>query len=294
MQVRTGCPACGSTNCSSTFATVSPWIRELVGVRERSVSLKQCLGCGSSWFNRAYSDLEMNRLYSNYRGAHYTTVRSRWEPWYSEDLNLGLSDDEGVRRSRVDGLARFLSAHVSTEELIVVVDVGGDRGQYIPFGQQKFVADPSQRELEHGVLRVDNPSQVPSPDLIMSCHLLEHLSNPQAELQKYADARLVYLEVPSGTPSITAVRRATTYLSYVLAAAPVLWRWVARPAAGRSQRLWLQPLRMSEHVNFFTPEGIATLMREAGLSIVAVEVASIASPDGSTVEVLQALGSWDE
>lgn len=69
-----------------------------------------------------------------------------------------------------------------------------------------------------------------------------------------------------------------------------MWRRIARPAAGRSGGLRAQPLRLSEHVNFFTPEGISTLMKNTGLDVVAVETASIASPDGGEVEVLQALG----
>jgi hypothetical protein len=291
VRARSECPACASTLYESYFATISPWVRELAGVEERSVSLRSCLHCGSAWFSHAYSDSEMDLLYSNYRGSTYTAVRSHWEPWYDEGLNRGLSDDHGVRRSRVEGLKKFLSTHLSPADLSVVVDVGGDRGQYIPFGDKRFVADPSQRTLEKGVIRVDSAAEVNSPDLIMSCHLLEHLSDPMTELEAYSHARWVYVEVPSGTPNVSMSRRASTYLSYVLAASPALWRRIARPAAGRSSGLRSQPLRLSEHVNFFTPAGIETLMRNAGLDVVGVQTASIASPDGGEVEVLQALGA---
>lgn len=291
MRARSECPACGSTEYDSDFATISPWVRELAGVGERAISLRSCRGCGGAWFSHAYSDTEMGLLYSDYRGPTYTAVRSRWEPWYSEVLNRGLSDDHTVRRSRVEGLRKFRAAHLSPADLSVVVDVGGDRGQFIPFGDKRFVADPSKRALEAGVMRVDSASEVTAPDLIMSCHLLEHLSDPSAELKAYSHARWVYVEVPSGTPDITPSRRASTYISYALAASPALWRRIARPAAGRSSGLRSQPLRLSEHVNFFTPEGIGTLMRSAGFTVVAVEIASIASPDGTEVEVLQALGA---
>ena len=96
MRARSRCPACASTEYESDFATISPWVRELAGIGERAVSLRSCRGCGSAWFSHAYSDSEMNLLYSNYRGTTYTAIRSRWEPWYGRVGSRGMARNSTV------------------------------------------------------------------------------------------------------------------------------------------------------------------------------------------------------
>lgn len=169
---RPKCPACGGLPRAASFAVISPWVRELTACDRRTGLIAQCESCGSAWCKYGYTDREMSGLYGDYRGINYLRVRSRWESWYSEHWNSAASDDESIANRRRASLARFLSKYLDPASIESVLDVGGDRGQFIPFGSRRMVLDVSDRQLAPGVQRVSQVDDLNHWDLVISAHLL--------------------------------------------------------------------------------------------------------------------------
>jgi hypothetical protein len=136
----------------------------------------------------------MGGIYADYRGDRYNKIRERWEPWYTALWNSGLSDDENLVKVRRGSLETFLAQHLPASSIETVVDVGGDRGQYIPIGERKVVIDPSDRQLVPGVERLDALSDLATADLLISAHVLEHLADPRTEISSYVTASWVYVD----------------------------------------------------------------------------------------------------
>jgi len=130
----TTCQICSSELHFSARAVVAPWIRSL-GVKSKRVSrYLTCDNCGSGFFDFRYSDDDMSKIYSDYRGDTYLSIRSKWEPWYNQTFNEE-HDSEDFVLMRQESLYNFLLKLLPSVPK-TVVDVGGDRGQYIPnFGQ---------------------------------------------------------------------------------------------------------------------------------------------------------------
>jgi hypothetical protein len=105
----------------------------------------------------------------------------------------------------------------------------------------------------------------------MVCGLLEHLNDPKEFLEnlrvcieslprRASRKVLVYFEVPSGVPS----RNKNIFLNIVLKISKRrrLWRildQIQSPSLRKSL-----PLRIAEHIQFFTPKGMETLVNDAG------------------------------
>lgn len=130
------------------------------------------------------------------------------------------------------GSARSLSKHLDPVSIESVLDVGGDRGQFIPLGSKRIVLDVSDRQLAPGVQRVSQVDDLNHWDLVISAHLLEHVTNPVSVVKTYANADYVYLEVPAGVPSITRRRSYLTRGALPLAYSPRTWRMITAPASG--------------------------------------------------------------
>jgi hypothetical protein len=147
----------------------------------------------------------------------------------------------------------------------------------------------SRRPLVAGVTRVEALADLDSCDLLMSCHLLEHLSDPLHEIVSYEKARYLYLEVPFGVPQASRLRDAATQGAKLLSGSRFAWRLLTEAAAGRASAPWTQPLRMSEHQNFFTHAGLRRIAERAGRSVMALDEVEIAAPDGGRIKVLRVL-----
>lgn len=250
-----------------------------------------CEQCQSGWFRWAYDSKEMDGIYADYRGDRYNKIRERWEPWYTASWNSALSDDENLVKVRRGLLETFLSQHLPASSIETVVDVGGDRGQYIPIGERKVVIDPSVRQLVPGVERLDALSDLATADLLISAHVLEHLADPRIEISSYGMASWVYVEVPAGVPQVSVWRTAATLMASCFSWSPALWRGMTGPASGRSSGVRRQILRQSEHLNFFSKEGLQTMLEASGRTPVVVEECFILGPDGAQVACLRALAT---
>jgi hypothetical protein len=285
MEIRLECPCCGSVECRSFWALVAPFLRRyaLGPGAPYTAQLRECRRCGHRFFRERFTGEEMGRLYGGYRDGEYLRIRQRVEPWYTSVHNeAGL--DPKVIEGRQQQLRHLLrQAGWADGERRVVVDVGGDAGQFIPLelASEAYVVEASARPPVAGVQRVATLNEVPHPvGLLLCLHVLEHLPDPGAFLRallasgRLADGCLVLLEVPLERPwlgpllgtriyrgSLELVGRCKALaigLDFLATAARLILGIVAPPFF----------LKLHEHVQFYTERSLKCLLVESGLEIV--------------------------
>lgn len=285
----THCPLCSQALEPKAKAVISPWLRNLGIKRKRVSKYLNCEFCDSGFFDYRYSNKEMGKIYNDYRGLKYLDTRIKWEPWYSQAFNEE-HDSRKFILMRQSALTEFL-CKFPIRRPNMVVDIGGDRGQYIPnLGQREsYVIESSNKDLVDGVKRLSSINDLEKCDLIFFSHVLEHVANPRSEIEELLlHAEYVYIEVPFGLPEITKRRKSKIWLFLKLIASisPWLWRQSSEPATGRKSQN--STLVQSEHINFFSEKSLQTLaeLLKVGARI---EVNSIQTPDRSKAHVIQCL-----
>lgn len=282
------CPACSGPLRAASWSVISPWVRRRIGCRERLSTFHTCVECSSGAFSYRYSEQEMDLLYADYRGQAYFAQRHTWEPTYTSALNEDFGSDPIVVRARQDVLedAIHRSAGPHSAPVRVAVDIGGDRGQFIPPSiPGRYVLEVSGRTPLMGVTAVGSFGEARElqPDLVMVCGLLEHLSDPASflaaireDLQSSAELML-YIEVPAGVPdpSTRSVPPGAKAFAHVACRLRPVWNWLDRRSArSRTQHgreFALMPLRQSEHLNFFTLAGLSRLVEASDGSILLID-----------------------
>ena len=231
----------------------------------------------------------MSDIYSEYRGNDYLRKRSKWEPWYTDLYNNNHDSNQWIE-SRKKPLTEFLF-RANINLCNIVVDVGGDRGQYIPdIASTKIVIDISDKKLCKNVTRMNRIEDSPFADLVIYAHVLEHVSNPIQELESlFQKTNRVYVEVPFGIPEINKYRRSIGRFVFHLLSSltPRLWSRSARPATGRK----VAPKKMltqSEHLTFFSEQSLERIAQVLNLNLL-IERNTISTPDFSEGSVLQCL-----
>jgi hypothetical protein len=282
------CPICGKATSFATYAVISPWIREL-GIRARLSRYFVCRNCETGFFTKRYSEKEMSDIYGEYRGVNYLRKRTKWEPWYTTSYNSNHDSDRWIEL-RKESLTEFLS-RTPLATCNIIVDVGGDRGQYIPdLASRKIVLELSEKELCENVSRIEKLEDSPFADLFVYAHVLEHVSNPMQELEAlFQKTNQVYVEVPFGIPEINKYRRSSRRLLLQLISSfiPTIWSRNARPATGRKVSA-SKMLTQSEHLTFFSEKSFTVIAKILNANLV-IERNTISTPDFSEGSVLQCL-----
>ncbi|WP_208789610.1 class I SAM-dependent methyltransferase [Caulobacter rhizosphaerae] len=206
----------------------------------------QCEVCGALFLDMRFSDAEMDRLYSGYRGPEYTATRERFEPGYAARNNLLM--ERAAYLSQVEAIiAPYLAGPPH------VLDWGGDTGLNTPFRDDAAsvsVFDISGLATAEGVKPLTRADLARSDfDLVVCSNVLEHVPSPADLLDEIGavmtSRTLLYLEVPL-----------EAYVAENLG--------VENLAAGKKH--W------HEHVNFFTETALRTLISRRGLVVVHLEV----------------------
>jgi hypothetical protein len=282
------CPICNSQDASKHWAVIAPFIRTYVRPAHSSlVSLCECSTCQHRYFDYRYSDAELGRLYGGYRGEAYYQARHRVEPWYGINANEANLDPVTIDK-RLAGLRAFMLPLLgSGDSDLVIADLGGDAGQFIPLdlAQEAYVIEASQRQPVPGVTLLRDISELSvDVDLLLCSHVLEHIPRPMPFLRsQLASARiksgcLVYLEVPLERYSLSTALGSkiySAYLKYVLRMPFVLIFIDFLSVVSRSYLGLIVPpliLKMHEHVNFFSPESVLAMINALGLELLDIDV----------------------
>lgn len=198
-----------------------------------------CCRCGLLFLDIRFSDLEMERLYKNYRDEVYVTLRERYEPGYrlrNEDLLQGIN--------YLNDIEDFLKPHLP--QSLRILDWGGDTGVNTPFkdddANEIHIYDISGIETNGKFRKVskDTASSF-TYDLIVCSNVLEHVSFPSQVLSEIKElmsqTTILYIEVP-------------------------LEKHVKDFQDGKS--LLERKKHWHEHINFFTQTSLFTLVSNMG------------------------------
>ncbi len=265
-----GCVVCEGELRVRATGLVAPFLAQRIWNRKAfSIKIVKCSSCGFEFFNPRLEAHEAKLLYEEYRGARYQQMRFQHEPWYTEALNKGLSN-ETLMASRRHLLDSILSEHTVMANINSVLDFGGDQGQLIqdlPVAE-KYVYDISGVEKRPGIVGLTHFAECLTRcyDLIVCSNVLEHVSFPRdlvSQMRQLAHpGTLLYLDVPLESPfSFTSIAKRLAQILIVCLARVRDALSVLRPSA-----LYL----MHEHINFFEARSLANLAERLDFQVVGV------------------------
>lgn len=211
-----------------------------------------CRQCGHLFVDYRFSDAETARLYSDYRGDDYTSLRESYEPGYS-DRNTAINN--GI--SYLHQVEGFLNDFVPNSDM-AILDWGGDTGINTPFLERRslvHIFDPSAKApLRTDTVRFSetNNEQV-DYDLVVLSNVLEHVAFPSETLG---------LIRPYMTPKSTL---------YVEVPLEVLQQGAEGPPFSGAYR----KKHWHEHINFFTARSMEELLARCGFSVMSHEILDI-------------------
>uniref|UniRef100_E6PD92 Uncharacterized protein n=1 Tax=mine drainage metagenome TaxID=410659 RepID=E6PD92_9ZZZZ len=289
MYVQSECPCCLNRSFKSFLALTSPFIAEFVLEEPPSpTALLECKACHFRFFKHRFTDEEATRLYQGYRGPDYFRVRNRFEPWYTKHINDSIGSNPveiAVRKRLASG---FIRSYIRNWKAGAVLDYGGDRGQFIPddIASDKYVFDISGAVPEAGVTALSSVTDLRKNryDLIMLCHVLEHLSEPASILEELRSlstnsSAFYFVEVPYERFSMPFSSENAALRWYLTAIgtmpAPILTAIDFYSTAVRTKLALVPPLgfpKLSEHINFFDVSSLTALLQRCGFEVVACRV----------------------
>jgi hypothetical protein len=276
-RIASWCVCCGSPNLLRSPAVLMPFVAHRVfnwapvtideswglqtipsGKAYSVCNTLYCEACGFVFLDIRFSEAELSRLYAQYRGEDYTSLRDHYEPGY-RIRNIGLNT--GIKY--ISEIEEFLMPHIKLP--VKMLDWGGDVGKNTPFkgcNEVFDIYDISDKVPIAGA-RYVSTSQARSGhyDLIICSNVLEHVPYPGDLLDDMRDCMdprtILYLEVP-------------------------LEDCMMNPFEGfyRKKRHW------HEHINFFSEIALRKLVAGCGLSIVGYNVLHVIS-EGRSCHLFQ-------
>lgn len=203
----------------------------------------QCQDCGMLFLDYRFTDTQMAALYAGYRDARYTQERDRFEPGYAAAIAPGFEK----RSDYIAAVERWLAPHLPERPL--VLDWGGGAGLNSPFlGRATIlhIHDISAVSCVEGAEPVA-PEEFGRwhYDLVVCSQVCEHVPWPfeliNSMLPVLGAGTLLYLEVP--------------------------YEALIREFPG-SHDLAPRKRHWHEHINYFTPGALVSLLERAGLDYI--------------------------
>jgi len=205
----------------------------------------KCLDCDFVFSQVRFEEEEMARIYTGYRNDAYTSLRTIFEPGYTE-LNKRLGKDPLEIKNRALALSQFLNSEIHLDKVNSILDYGGDEGQHIPdyfSNANKYVYDVSGVDVVEGVTKIDAAHQG-TFDLVICSNVLEHLPYPVnalKDIEKWLHKdSLVFIDVPN-----------------------------------EIAHLGDHPTVFHEHINYFTEPSVTALLEKQGYKIEKIQTVYI-------------------
>jgi hypothetical protein len=243
-----------------------------------------CTSCRTRHFDLAITDTDLARLYADYRGEAYFRQRHQFEPWYTRAMNENLGAEAEMKNRRAV-LGEALAECGFTGAFGAVLDHGGDRGQMLLdlSSPLKAVYEISGVTPEPGVTSIDHAAMTArKSDLILSCHVLEHLPAPTdcvAELAALDHAGTVYFfEVPDEAFKSFQLNTSNLQQSWIgwLTKHPALFKLMDFASTSLRIKLRLVPplffVTLREHLTYFSIAGLARMLQDNGLSVLSARI----------------------
>jgi SAM-dependent methyltransferase len=275
----TSCPCCGTEGGSwFQWALTSTFLsqRALDG-QVTPTRLFECEACQHRWSERGLSDDEAARLYTGYRGDAYYELRHRSEPWYTRAINDGIGSETEMATRRALMSRLLAEAGAGARQFDTVIDWGGDRGQMLKDlpARRKLVHEVSKVQPDPGVENIERLTDfVGTADLVLNCHVLEHINEPLTGLAEAASllkpGGLLYLELPY-EPWRGPYLPAALSAPWLKLLAMTKWPLLAADFFSTAARIKLHTLppfgfvAIREHLNFFGVQSVRKLVERGGL-----------------------------
>lgn len=284
-RANTHCFCCLSKNISREWGATSLFFAWRALRRgPEAVPVIRCNACRTRYFDFTPTDEELGRLYADYREEEYFCLRNRFEPAYTRKLNELLGGNIGMQDRR-NVLIHALKDCGIVNQFSAVLDHGGDRGQMLLDlnADVKVVYEISGVAPEPGVRAVLERELWESDwDLILSCHVLEHLTDPETYLSSLLTlgrAETIYfIEVPN--ENFRSFSASGWQLQKLWIDLVSKWPWLFNQldhmSRGFDYRLhFIPPLLffpLCEHLSFFTVQGLTALLERLGLKVLSAKV----------------------
>jgi hypothetical protein len=247
-------------------------------------AVMRCRNCGSLYFDALITPDDLQRLYMDYRGDSYFRQRHEYEPWYSRKLNDAMGNDIALLARR-QAMAKALAACGLTGDFKTALDHGGDRGQMLQDlkSAEKAVYDISGVAPVPGVVAVTAAAMAATAwDIILSCHVLEHLPNPGtcvAELVALGHPGTIYFfEVPDEVFTSYRCNGSAwqkTWLAWLVKQPTLFKLFDFLSTAIRVKFRRVLPglfVALREHINFYSLPGLTKLLETHGLQILTARI----------------------
>ena len=168
---------------------------------------------------------------------------------------------------------------------LVIADLGGDAGQFLPLqlAREAYLVEASDQEPVAGVTLVADLAEIPSDlDVLICSPVLEHIPSPVSFLgsrttsPRIRSGCLIYLEVPLEHYGIAGGLGSRLYSRYLRLLSYVGPALIAVDFLSVLARAYLghvfPPLivKMHEHVNFFTLASLRATIQSLGLELIAI------------------------
>jgi hypothetical protein len=302
------CKWCGTNDVQLLgYAMKAPWVTR--DKPQAKTSLAFCTKCELVFFTSGWTETQLNAIYDDYRGSNYVARRRRWEPWYTARLNESIGHSPYIENHRRSELAELLHRSLTPEQLNAIqtaVDFGGDEGQFLPdlpALEHKFVYEVSGVRTRQGIAKLETEDEVVNvqPDLVLVCHVIEHLNEP-GQFVKHMHSQLkpgtlVYFEVPLDRPPKPPRFFLTAhYKRFVEAAWKVRPLWILLDFVSQvgkavlNRQLIFSVLKQSEHVSFFDQASLLAGLQDHGYTLIAENEYVIQDPNLGRRFLVRALG----
>lgn len=226
----TYCRSCNSTLNNFAIGKIAPFVSNRMLHGKEKELVFECMSCGLLWINVDPSDDDLARHYHGYWEEDYLKERQLHEPGF---VNKWCSLEN---RNKDKYIEQFLFPFTGFPESIL--DFGGGSGDETPFvGLSSIdIFDVSMIDLAPGCSRIKEINK--KYDLVVLCHILEHVPNPQKLLKDSLNAcndnGFVYIEVPDEASLYGTRPRLNTVM--------------------KERGAW------HEHINYFDPTSLSMLI----------------------------------
>lgn len=274
------CIICGSSKIRTVQTKISDFlVAKIYGEEEvrntQIIHLCHCDECTFSYYDKRLTDEESDRLYEGYRGEKYQKLREKYDCWYTGKINNAMNNDSIAIKEQQRVIEKMVKKCVPIN-IRIALDYGGNRGDTFTdlLGtEEKYVYDISDIPVGGGVKKIGSYQELFEHhfDFIMCNMTLEHVSNPKDFVKRLYDIgsadTYYYMEVPSENPfdkdKFSIIKNLRLFINP---------KYSKRKLIKHYFHLKKQPyMPMSEHVNFYTPKALKTLMETSGFEVIDIQ-----------------------